>query len=47
MTVLKEAAAMGTDIDGDVLVYLEMAQVKRRVEIHTNSSGSTFSIYKL
>ncbi|XP_048037028.1 rho-related BTB domain-containing protein 2 isoform X1 [Megalobrama amblycephala] len=26
VTVLKEAAAMGTDIDGDVLVYLEMAQ---------------------
>lgn len=28
MTVLKESAAMGMDIDGDVLVYLEMAQVK-------------------
>uniref|UniRef100_A0A8C2CTZ5 Rho related BTB domain containing 2b n=1 Tax=Cyprinus carpio TaxID=7962 RepID=A0A8C2CTZ5_CYPCA len=26
VTVLTEAAAMGTDIDGDVLVYLEMAQ---------------------
>ncbi|XP_016381388.1 rho-related BTB domain-containing protein 2-like [Sinocyclocheilus rhinocerous] len=26
VTVLKEAADMGTDIDGDVLVYLEMAQ---------------------
>ncbi|KAK2870841.1 hypothetical protein Q8A67_023368 [Cirrhinus molitorella] len=26
VTVLKEAATMGTDIDGDVLVYLEMAQ---------------------
>ncbi|XP_026076005.1 rho-related BTB domain-containing protein 2 [Carassius auratus] len=26
VTVLKEAAAVGTDIDGDVLVYLEMAQ---------------------
>ncbi|XP_050977826.1 rho-related BTB domain-containing protein 2 [Labeo rohita] len=26
VTVLKEAAATGTDIDGDVLVYLEMAQ---------------------
>ncbi|KAG1971467.1 rho-related BTB domain-containing protein 2 isoform X1 [Pimephales promelas] len=26
VTVLKESAAMGTDIDGDVLVYLEMAQ---------------------
>lgn len=28
MSVLSEAAAMDTDIDGDVLVYLEMAQVK-------------------
>lgn len=26
VSVLKEAVAMGTDIDGDVLVYLEMAQ---------------------
>ncbi|XP_051542216.1 rho-related BTB domain-containing protein 2-like isoform X2 [Myxocyprinus asiaticus] len=26
VTVLKEASATGTDIDGDVLVYLEMAQ---------------------
>ncbi|XP_065118118.1 rho-related BTB domain-containing protein 2 [Paramisgurnus dabryanus] len=26
VSVLKEAAAMGTDIDGDVMVYLEMAQ---------------------
>ncbi|XP_043105816.1 rho-related BTB domain-containing protein 2 isoform X2 [Puntigrus tetrazona] len=26
VTVLKEAAALGTDIDGDVLVFLEMAQ---------------------
>lgn len=28
MTVLMEAAMMGADIDGDVLVYLEMAQVR-------------------
>lgn len=28
VSVLKETAAMGADIDGDVLVYLEMAQVK-------------------
>lgn len=27
MTVLTEAAMMGADIDGDVLVYLDMAQV--------------------
>ena len=27
VTVLMEAAMMGADIDGDVLVYLEMAQV--------------------
>lgn len=27
VTVLTEAAMMGTDIDGDVLVYLDMAQV--------------------
>ena len=28
VTVLMEAAMMGADIDGDVLVYLEMAQVR-------------------
>lgn len=27
VTVLMEAAMMGADIDGEVLVYLEMAQV--------------------
>lgn len=27
VTVLTEAAMMGADIDGDVLVYLDMAQV--------------------
>lgn len=27
VTVLTEAAMMGTDTDGDVLVYLDMAQV--------------------
>lgn len=27
VTVLMEAAMMGADIDGDVLVFLEMAQV--------------------
>lgn len=36
VTVLMEAAMMGADIDGDVLVYLEMAQVKHRVQtVHT------------
>lgn len=29
VTVLTEAAMMGTDIDGDVLLYLDMAQVGR------------------
>lgn len=28
VTVLKESASTGTDIDGDVLLYLEMAQVR-------------------
>jgi len=27
VTVLTEAAMMGADIDGDVLLYLDMAQV--------------------
>lgn len=27
VTVLKEAAMMGADIDGDVLMYLDVAQV--------------------
>lgn len=27
VTILTEAAMMGADIDGDVLVYLDMAQV--------------------
>uniref|UniRef100_A0A674NZZ6 Rho related BTB domain containing 2 n=1 Tax=Takifugu rubripes TaxID=31033 RepID=A0A674NZZ6_TAKRU len=31
VTVLTEAAMMGTDIDGDVLLYLDMAQVAVRV----------------
>lgn len=31
MTVLMEAAMMGADIDGEVLVYLEMAQVNFEV----------------
>lgn len=28
VTVLKETASTGADIDGDVLLYLEMAQVR-------------------
>lgn len=28
VTVLKETASTGADIDGDVLLYLEIAQVK-------------------
>lgn len=28
MTILREAAMMGVDIDGDVLLYLEVAQVR-------------------
>lgn len=46
VTVLKEAAATGTDIDGDVLVYLEMAQVKLHVKTLTNSVSTKCSIYK-
>lgn len=34
VTVLTEAAMMGADIDGDVLVYLDMAQVARPVSHH-------------
>ena len=33
VTVLTEAAMMGADIDGDVLVYLDMAQVECDVSI--------------
>lgn len=34
VTVLTEAAMMGADIDGDVLVYLDMAQVVSAASHH-------------
>lgn len=41
VTVLTEAAMMGADIDGDVLVYLDMAQVIHPVRHHFTDGDIT------
>lgn len=45
VTVLTEAAMMGTDIDGDVLVYLDMAQVMCPVNHHLTGTALEVLVY--